>query len=105
MVAVLWTGSDRFGYAVSTSLHGLPPNFTHALKIAWKVSSAHFDQLDLLEVVETALCHASVGVRCELVLTSVKFNFFRRSSTIDTSMDSSRLAEFECEILPGYDVR
>ena len=33
MVTVLWTGSDRFGYAVSTSLHGLPPNFTHALKI------------------------------------------------------------------------
>ena len=33
MVTVLWTGSDRFGYAVSTSLYGLPPNFTHALKI------------------------------------------------------------------------
>ena len=33
MVTVLWTGSDRFGYAVSTSLHGLPPNFTHTLKI------------------------------------------------------------------------
>ena len=33
MVTVLWTGSDRFGYAVSTSLHGMPPNFTHALKI------------------------------------------------------------------------
>ena len=28
-----WTGSDRFGYAVSTSLHGLPTSFTHALKI------------------------------------------------------------------------
>ena len=34
MVTVLWTGSDRFGYAVTTSLHGLPPNFTHALKIS-----------------------------------------------------------------------
>ena len=34
MVTVLRTGSDRFGYAVSTSLHGLPPNFTHALKIS-----------------------------------------------------------------------
>ena len=33
MVTVLWTGSDRFGYAVSTSLHGLQPNFTDALKI------------------------------------------------------------------------
>ena len=33
MVTVLWTGSDRFGHAVSTFLHGLPPNFTHALKI------------------------------------------------------------------------
>ena len=34
MVTVLWTGSDRFGHAVSTSLHGLPPNFTHALKFS-----------------------------------------------------------------------
>ena len=33
MVNVLWTGLDRFGHNVSTSLHGLPPNFTHALKI------------------------------------------------------------------------
>ena len=33
MVTVLWTGSDRLGYAVSTSLHGLPPNFTHVLNI------------------------------------------------------------------------
>ena len=33
MATVLWTGSDRFGHAVLTSLHGLPPNFTHALKI------------------------------------------------------------------------
>ena len=38
MVTVLWTGSDRFGYAVSISLHGLPPNFTHALKFAWEGS-------------------------------------------------------------------
>ena len=33
MVTLLCTGWDRFGHAVSTSLHGLPPNFTHALKI------------------------------------------------------------------------
>ena len=32
MVTVLWTALDKFGHAVSTSLHGLPPNFTHALK-------------------------------------------------------------------------
>ena len=32
-VIVLWTGSDRFGYAVSTSLQRLPQNFTHVLKI------------------------------------------------------------------------
>ena len=32
MVTVLWTGSDRFGHAVSTSLQGFPPNFTYALK-------------------------------------------------------------------------
>ena len=40
MVTVLWTCSDRFGHAVSTSLHGLPPNFTHALKIClrWLLS-------------------------------------------------------------------
>ena len=29
MVTVVWTGWDRFGHAVSTSLHGMPPNFTH----------------------------------------------------------------------------
>ena len=29
MITVLWTGSDRFGYDFSTSLHGLQPNFTH----------------------------------------------------------------------------
>ena len=33
MVTVLWTALDKFGHAVSTSLHGLPPNFTHALQI------------------------------------------------------------------------
>ena len=33
MVTVFWTGSDRFGHTVSTSLYELPPNFTHALKI------------------------------------------------------------------------
>ena len=33
MATVLWTGSDRFGHAVSKSLHGLSPNFTHTLKI------------------------------------------------------------------------
>ena len=33
MVTVLWTGSDRFGHTISTSLYKLPPNFTNALKI------------------------------------------------------------------------
>ena len=75
MVTVLWTGSDRFGHAVSTSLHGLPPNFTHALKICLVRFLSSFDQLDLSEVVETALHHASGGVRCELVWTGVKCNF------------------------------
>ena len=32
MAIVLWTGSDKFGLAVSTSLHGLSPNFRQALK-------------------------------------------------------------------------
>ena len=32
MVTVLWTGSDKFGQDILTSLHILPPNCTHALK-------------------------------------------------------------------------
>ena len=31
--------------------------------------------------------------------------FLNRSSTCRMSTESFRLAEFECEILPGYDVR
>ena len=53
-------------------------------------------------MVETALRHASIGIRCEPVWSAT---FLRRSSTTDTSMESSRLAEFECEISPGYEVR
>ena len=53
--------------SLSISLHGLPPNFTCALKICLRRLLSHFDQLDLSEVVETALRHASIGVRSELV--------------------------------------
>ena len=53
-------------------------------------------------MVETALRPASIGVRCELVWTAT---FLRRRATTDTSLKSSRLAELECEISPGYDVR
>ena len=49
MVTVLWTGSDRFCYAVSTSLHGLPPNFTHALKICLGRFLSPFQSARLIE--------------------------------------------------------
>ena len=46
---------------IATKLH------THIKKFAWEGSSAHFDQLHLSGVVETALRHSSNGVNCELV--------------------------------------
>ena len=51
---------------------------------------------------ETALRHASIGTRCEPVGSAISL---RRSSTTDTPLESSRLVEFACESLPGYDVR
>ena len=48
MVTVLWTGSDRFGHAVSASLHGLPPTFTHALEICLGRSLSPFRSVRLI---------------------------------------------------------
>ena len=45
-----------------------------------------------------ALRHASVGVRCEMVWSAT---FLHRTTTSKISLESSRLAKFECEILPG----
>ena len=53
------------------------------------------------EVVETALCHVPVGVRCELVRSAT---FLRRTSMSRTSLESSRLAEFEWPISAAYDI-
>ena len=109
MVTVLWTGSDRFGHAVSTSLHGLPPNFTHTLKICLGRFLSQFQSARLIgsggNSPSSRFSWRKVwtGVNwCELVWSATSF---RRSSTTDTSIESSQLAEFECEISPGYDVR
>ena len=50
------------------------------------------------EVLETALRHASVGLRCEMVCSAT---FLRRTTKTEKPMESSRLAEFGCEISPG----
>ena len=47
------------------------------------------------QVVETVLCHASIGVRCERVWGPT---FLRRTSKIDTPLESSRLAELKYAI-------
>ena len=54
------------------------------------------------EVVETAFRHASIGIRCEPVWSAT---FLPRTSTGHKLLESSRLAELECEISPGEDVR
>ena len=54
------------------------------------------------EVVETALRHASIGVRCELVGSAT---FLGSTSKSNASLESSRIAEIECEISPGQDLR
>ena len=46
----------------------------------------------------TVLRHTSNGVRCELVWSAT---FLGSTSKSNTSLESSRLAEFECEISPG----
>ena len=69
----------------------------------WHSNSANWElSIDLSEVVEAALRHTSVGVRCELVWSATSL---WRSSTTDTSLEISRLAEFECENSTGYNVR
>ena len=50
------------------------------------------------EVVKTALRHASVGVRCEMVLSAT---FLRRTTTTEILLESSRLGELEYDISPG----
>ena len=78
MVPVLWTGLDRFGQ-VRTSQNRCEVLFflnreSHTLQI-WPtpktcVQFSNHTSLETLrpsKVVETALRHASIGVRCELV--------------------------------------
>ena len=78
MVTVLRTGSDKFGQ-VWTSQNMCEALFflnreTHAVQM-WPTpqtcvqfsNSTSLEALRPFEVVETALRHASIGVRCELV--------------------------------------
>ena len=113
MVTILWTGLDRFRQ-VWTSQNRCEGLFlvtreSHAFQI-WPspqtcVQFSNRTSLETLqpsEVVATSLHHASLGIRCELVW---KTTSLRHTAKTDTSLESSRLAEFECEISPGYDVR
>ena len=54
------------------------------------------------EVVESALHHTSVGVRCERVWSAT---FLHRTTMSERSLESSRLGEFKCEISPWEDLR
>ena len=113
MVTVLRTDLDRFGQ-VWTSQSRCEVLFflnreSHALQI-WPtpktcVQFSNCTSLKTLwpsEVVESVLRHASVGVRCELVWSAT---FLQPTFTNCTSLESSRLAKFECAISSGYDVR
>ena len=84
------------------------PWFTHCPILAHPQTCVPFsnstslETLRPFEVVETALRHASIGIRGELVWSAT---FLGNTSKSDTSLESSRLAKFEYEISPGYDVR
>ena len=96
------TGSDRFGqvrigvnrYFSSTVSHTLsnigPPPKT-CLQFSNRTS---LETLWPSEVVETALRHASIGLRCELEWSAT---FLGSTSKSNISLESSQLSEFECE--------
>ena len=106
MVTVLRTGSDKFGQ-VWTSQNTCEALFflnreLHNVQI-WPTpqtcvqffNRTSVETLPPSEVVETALRHTSIGVRCELVWSAT---FLRSTSESDVSLESSRLGESECEI-------
>ena len=74
MVTVLWTGSDRFGQVRTGEVLFFLDHESHALQI-WPTpkTCVQFSNRTSLEtlrpskVVETAFCHASIGVRREMV--------------------------------------
>ena len=109
MITVLWTGSDRFGQ-VWTSQNRCEALFflnreSHAVQ-TWPtpITCVQFPNRTWLEtprpseVVETALRHALIGVRCELVGSAT---FLWRTFTGDAWLESSQLAQLECEVSPG----
>ena len=69
---VLWTGSDRFGHAVSTSLYGLPPNFTHALTIGL---GRFFSRFRSARLIRSGGNNPSSRFNWRKVWTGVKCNF------------------------------
>ena len=74
------------------------PNLAHPQTCMQFSNRTSLETLRPSEVVETALCHASIGVRCELVWSAT---FLWRTTTSERLLESSRLAEFECAISPG----
>ena len=73
-------------------------NLAHPQTCVQFPNRTSLETLQPSEVVESGRRHASVGVRCEIVRSAT---FLRRSAETETSMESSRLAEFGCEISPG----
>ena len=74
MVTVLWTGPDRFGQVRTGVKYYFPqwgvarcPNLAHPQTCVQFPNRTSLETLRPSQVVETALRHASVGVRCELV--------------------------------------
>ena len=99
------TGLDKFGQVRTGVKRYLSSTVNRTLsKFGPPQTCMQFSNRTLLEtlrpseVVESALRHASVGVRCELLLSAT---FLWRTTLSEMSLESSRLAEFECEISPG----
>ena len=76
-------------------------NFAHPQTCVQFPNRTSLETLRPSGVVESALRHASVGVRCELVWSAT---FLQRTTTSEISLESSWLGESKCEVSPGYDL-
>ena len=78
------------------------PNLAHPQTCVQFSNRTSLEILQPSQVVETALCHASIGVRCELVWSAT---FLRHTSKTNTSLESCPLAGLRYAISAGQDVR
>ena len=87
------SGQVRTGVKYYFSSTVSPTLFNFSPPQTW-VRFSNRTSLEILrasEVVESGLRHASVGVRCELVLSAT---FFRRTTTSERSLESSQIGDF-----------